>query len=79
MSGQTTRTPCLAANFWPPALVMKFCSVQVRPDSQYTTPTGPENIFEINTKDINTLNRYNIKATKLIITKSLYLTVLKIS
>ena len=42
MSGATKIKPCLAANCWAPALVTKFCSVHVSPDSQKTTGTLAE-------------------------------------
>ena len=41
VSGVTMATPNSAATRWAPALVMKFSSVQVRPESQYSTGTGP--------------------------------------
>ena len=37
VSGATITSPCCAAHCCAPALVMKFCSVQVRPESQYST------------------------------------------
>lgn len=36
VSGATMMMPCSAAASWLPALVMKFCSVHVRPDEKYS-------------------------------------------
>jgi hypothetical protein len=40
VSGHTRAMPWAAAARWAPAFVMKFSSVQVKPDSQYRTGTG---------------------------------------